>query len=443
MDLNSSADRYSYAKHYTPLKHSVEIAKFIRDELARFPSKISLIDPACGNMDLLRAFNMVFGDRQLRPIGIDIHPELRLPYPVIKGNAFQSAKSHYGKFDVCITNPPFGRKGHPNLDQKTQAHMDDFFFELIKTLGISKGRIQVTLELAFLGLVTKLLKPSGVCAIVLPESIFTCASYRDFRCSFEENFEIFGVQQLPVSAFAGSNASVSTAVLFFKNKKPQKETYSFKAKGEKGQIFKVIAGSGNWLPFKDIALMGPPESQKRLPWKSLGELFPHIQIKSGFKGKQPSVQNVLPKRGTWAKYVSSKQITSGQVRVDDAPYVELTDLLERTCAKAGDILLVRSGSGCLGRVAIVPPGRRQFVPRSEIYVLTGFRSEEERRLIYESVMIASIEGSLPWWSKILGRGVGTPNLNKEEILKIPVLDLTLSEIKKVKEKLKNGRKAAA
>ncbi len=441
MNLDIPSNRYSFAKHYTPPKHSINISKFIRDNIGRLPPRITLMDPACGNMDLLRAFNLIFGERSLRFMGVDLFPEKNLPYPIIKGNAFQLGKKFFGKADAIITNPPFGRKGHPSLDPKTQVEMDEHFHQLLDELDLEKGRLQVTLEIAFLGLITKMVKESGFCAIVLPESIFTCASYRDFRVKFESNFTLFGVLQLPVTAFAGSNATASTAVLFFKNRPPKQKGYSFKVQSEDGEEIVVEAGAGSWFPFKDIEFMSPPNGQQNLPWKSLGELFPHVVIKSGFKGKQPPT-TVGPTSRNAGKYITSKFISGGKLLLEEAPFVAIEKSLERTVVSAGDILLVRSGSGCLGKAAVVGNSKYPVIPRSEIYVLTGFKSTEEREIVLQSIQLASIDSNIPWWAKILGRGVGTPNLNKEEILKIPILDLGANQISKTFERLKKSRKAA-
>lgn len=442
MDLDAPTSRYSYAKHYTPPKYSLGISKFIRDHIDRMPSRLMVMDPACGNMDLLRAFNMLFGERSLRFMGIDLYPEKNLPYSVVQGNAFQLSQKYFGRMDAIITNPPFGRKGHPSLDSKTQVDMDDHFYSLMEEIGLDNGgRIQVTLELAFLGLVTNVLKESGFCAIVLPESIFTCASYKDFRVKFESRFSVLGILQLPVNAFSGSNATASTAVLLFKNKPSKQKAYTYTVQDENGEKVKITSGFGSWFPFKDIDFMSPPPGQENLPWKSLGELYPHIKIKSGFKGKQPPVTSTPTSKNS-GKYITSKFISGGKILLDDAPYVLIDRQLERTIAQPGDILLVRSGSGCLGKAAIVGNSKIPIIPRSEIYVLTGFKSIEERNIIFQSIQLATIDSNLPWWSKILGRGVGTPNLNKEEILKIPILDSTIEQIAKFSERLKKSRRAA-
>lgn len=442
MELDAPTSRYSYAKHYTPPKYSVGISKFIREFVGRLPTRMMVMDPACGNMDLIRAFNMVFGDRPIKFMGIDLFPEKNLPYPVLKGNAFALGRKFFNKADVIVTNPPFGRKGHPSLDPNTQVEMDEHFYDLLHEIGLERtSRLQVTLEVAFLGLVTKLLKDNGVCAIVLPESVFTCASYRDFRTNFESKFSVFGVLQLPVTAFSGSNATASTAVLFFKNKESKQKKYTFPVVDENGSKVEVTAGKGNWFPFKDIEFMSPPKDQEDLPWKSLGDLYPHVTVRSGFKGKQPPTSN---KSTSWSgKYISSRFISGGKLLLDEAPFVTLDKTLERTSASAGDILLVRSGSGCLGKVAIVGSSKLPVIPRSEIYVLSGFKSAEERNAIFQSIQLATSNSNLPWWAKILGRGVGTPNLNKEEIYKIPILDLSADQIVRLISKIsKKARKAA-
>ena len=408
-----------FSKHYTSSNDSLRIYNNIKMHLAK--GSVAVCDPCAGAMSLLIPF---LGHPNVRKItAADIYPDNRLKgVQSIKTNSLMGLASLFGKIDIVVTNPPFGRVGHPRLQAETQENIEEHLKKLSETIGLSLGKRIHNLELAFLSLCTELLRNEGVCAIVLPESVFSCSSYEGFRLHFQKSFEILRIEQLSETAFSESNANVNTGVLYFRKRRVLR-SYQYQVIDNSGLSHISNTTHANWYPWKNIKAVNPPKNLKSLKWSSLAEILPNLKIKSGYKGSQPKTLNKLISEPS-AFYVTSRHINEGILEVN-SEYVVLTETLKRTIARPGDILLVRSGMGCVGRVAEVPVGLKlPVVPRSEIYVITNFKNTFERRQFLVSIALASLANGRPWWIAQLASGVGTPNLNKREISHIPLVKVS-------------------
>ena len=144
-------------------------------------------------------------------------------------------------FDFIITNPPFGskvkfaekrylenyalgKKGEDWIEVKlkrlsTQAELsankqtdDD------SEIGKDKRptREQQTTEVLFIEQCHRFLKPGGLLAMVIPDSILTNSSMQYVRDWIEEHWRIVAVVSLPQFAFAANGAGVKSSVLFLK-----------------------------------------------------------------------------------------------------------------------------------------------------------------------------------------------------------------------------------
>jgi type I restriction enzyme M protein len=164
-----------------------------------------------------------------------------------------------GRFDVILTNPPFGANVEPSdkiLEE--QVTLDDEFereytriygrpykealarvraakdkpiaslFTLPKAKGNGPlGKIKT--ELLFIERCLDLLKPGGRLGIVLPESVFNNPSLAYVREFCENRAFIRAVVSLPQDTFVSSGASVKASLLFMQ-KFTRKEKADFDAK---------------------------------------------------------------------------------------------------------------------------------------------------------------------------------------------------------------------
>jgi type I restriction enzyme M protein len=134
------------------------------------------------------------------------------------------------RFDVVLTNPPFGAV--VKAAEKGQTYIDRF--ELSRHLGkpaIEKGekqkagkaavkqRASVKTEILFLERVRDFLKPgTGRAAVVVPDGILTNGSLQGVRDWLMGAFQILAVVSLPQAAFQHSGASVKASLLFMRRR---------------------------------------------------------------------------------------------------------------------------------------------------------------------------------------------------------------------------------
>lgn len=113
--------------------------------------------------------------------------------------------------DFVIANPPYSVKGfEKNL---VLNGITDHDFELKKS--IQKGMI----ESLFVERAHQLLKPNGICAIVLPRSILSVDKYESTRDFVFRNFKIISIFESGETSFAGT--TTSPVIIFAQKQKAQ------------------------------------------------------------------------------------------------------------------------------------------------------------------------------------------------------------------------------
>lgn len=114
-----------------------------------------------------------------------------------------------GKFDVIITNPPFG----VDILQKNHNYLGNY------ELGKKNNRIRnsQSAEILFLELCEMLLKPNvGKIAIILPDSITVNPSNQFVRDYLLQHFQILAILSLPDFTFSAFGANVKSSILIMK-----------------------------------------------------------------------------------------------------------------------------------------------------------------------------------------------------------------------------------
>lgn len=127
------------------------------------------------------------------------------------------------KFDVILTNPPFGAKipvvGAELLAQYELARIYDYEKDTVSNSFLDKQPPQVL----FIERCMQLLKPGGRMGIVLPEGIFGNPSDKYIWKYLEKNAEIFGIVSLAQETFQPSTHT-KTSVLFARKGVPSKKS---------------------------------------------------------------------------------------------------------------------------------------------------------------------------------------------------------------------------
>jgi type I restriction enzyme M protein len=231
----------------------------------------SVIDPACGTGRFLiwamehvkKKYNLdargVAEYARVHIAGIDINPDLvkvakmymvlyedgwsnifsansLLPFDELEKIAEKMAvpkpaRPEPNKFDILLTNPPFGTKGkinnHRILAQFDLAHKWKYDEKQKKWIKTSQLLGEQTPEILFIERCWQLLKPYGRMAIVLPDGILTNSTLGYVRQWIMDRARILAVVSLPPETFIPYGAGDKASILFIQ-KIPEEELEELK-----------------------------------------------------------------------------------------------------------------------------------------------------------------------------------------------------------------------
>jgi len=183
--------------------------------------------------------------------------------PPSEWNPKARQKIELGKFDVVITNPPFGAeipvKGEETLRQYELGHKWKFNKETREWERTNELQDKQPPQILFIERCLQLLKPGGRMGIVLPEGILGNIGDSYIRKFILSKADILGVVDLPLETFQPST-STKTCILFLR-KKNEKETSN--------TIFMAIAHKvghnrrGNLIKEDDLPLIVEAYKNKR------------------------------------------------------------------------------------------------------------------------------------------------------------------------------------
>lgn len=165
------------------------------------------------------------------------------------------------RFDVILTNPPFGSRVEKTLeitaadcitDPKKIAEYEKKYGEEVYQQAMSQvndnvgksllglynvGKLSGLTEVLFVERCLRLLKPGGRLGIVLPEGVLNTTNLQSVREQFEGMAKIILITSLPQDVFAASGATVKPSILFFKKfTQEEKEQYIKAQKEARTQI---------------------------------------------------------------------------------------------------------------------------------------------------------------------------------------------------------------
>ncbi len=145
------------------------------------------------------------------------------------------------RFDVIVTNPPFGARVNEDLlitesdkftdEGKIKYYTERYGSEYLTAQNQVNGHIGMPVlylynvgkdfscgltEVLFIERCLNLLKPGGRMGIVLPEGVLNNPSLQKIRDYFESIAKILLVVSLPSEVFLASGATVKTSLVFFK-----------------------------------------------------------------------------------------------------------------------------------------------------------------------------------------------------------------------------------
>jgi type I restriction-modification system DNA methylase subunit len=197
-----------------------EIVEFITGFLYKknlIPKGAKILDPACGSSGILLTAR---SEKTGKIVGYDINERL---VRVSKMNMVLHGIEDYEinnqsfllspdeeLYDVCITNPPFG------VEEKQKDILKKFIF--------GHDKKSCDLEILFIEKILKVLKPGGVCGIVLPDGVLNNVSSIKLREYILQHTDIIASVDLPENVFKASGTGCETSILFFRKKENKIDT---------------------------------------------------------------------------------------------------------------------------------------------------------------------------------------------------------------------------
>jgi type I restriction enzyme M protein len=143
------------------------------------------------------------------------------------------------RFDVILTNPPFGSRIEKSLKiteadkytdvqriKKYKERYGDDYLTALKQINehigdpllslYDTGKMSTLTEVLFIERCINLLKPGGRMGIVLPEGVLNNPRGQNVRDYFESKAKIVLITSIPQDVFIASGATVKPSLLFFK-----------------------------------------------------------------------------------------------------------------------------------------------------------------------------------------------------------------------------------
>lgn len=351
----------------------------------RAPDRV--IDPSCGDGSFVRNAPpgcAVFAC-ELDPRYIKVARPLVPAGHFIAGDALTALRDHYGTFDLAIGNPPFSAQAHLEKRPEVQSQ-----FEL------AAGRRSQCLEILFLELFLKLVKPGGHVAVILPDGPFSNGPFQYVRDWVLRHATVRAIISLPRGIFPRTTAK--TNVLLARKLAPA-ETHAAASITRPAAAAPAVAttpvphpawlfqcrdlaelatlaipdratttdtrwqrvdlaATRDWRPEAHLAATPATLTTPTTPAATvrLGDVF---RVRHGFAlyGEQrrlldqPAPDRILLLR---AKNLAP----TGGLRLDNnLAYLrrDSSGFRERAIVQPGEILFVRVGAGCYGRAAVMPP----------------------------------------------------------------------------------------
>lgn len=120
------------------------------------------------------------------------------------------------KFDLILTNPPFGS----TINKAEKPYLSAYTLGKIKDAkGKEKERPRQNSEILFVERICDFLKPGkGKAAIVLPDGLLTNSSSQYVRDFILERFQLLAVVSLPQCAFSHFGAGVKASIIFVRKR---------------------------------------------------------------------------------------------------------------------------------------------------------------------------------------------------------------------------------
>lgn len=439
IEVQKHRNRKNNNQYFTP-KFAVEKAlSFIPD------SKIeNIIDPAVGNGVFLKVVAKKW--EKLKLFGVDV--DRKVIEELEKFN-FQNANFFCGDallqetwqkrelqniisnggFDLVAGNPPFSSWFHRIVTPQILSNYK---------LARRNGRLMRSqaIEILFLEIFISLCKYNGFVIIVLPDGILSNPLHKYIREFILEGTEVKHIISLPRNVF--ENTSAKTSILILQKRRKvgldyQTNISHIEKSGNINNTIKLRAtdliNRMDYSYYHNLKKSCIKElMEKGIKFKLLKDLVVYCKTGKTLYGKERK----FSKEGL--RFLHATNITDIGINYKrDQKFIDPLSKMNflSAYAKVGNILFVRVGVGCAGRVAIVNSKDDEGVATDYLHILRVNGIDPYFLTIYLKTKYGkqSIE--------LLKHGVGTVSINKSDIYSIPVPIVSDKMQESIKIKYKN------
>lgn len=384
-----------------------EVADFIVSFASKYIENNTGIgcDPACGDGVFLKSLKK----EGFKPFGVDIDPSIEkfldddLKQYVKIANGLELKEEN--KFDIVVGNPPFSSK------------YGRVKGEILKNFDLGKGRKSQAIEILFLEKFIKLCKFGGVIGIILPHGIFSSIKESYVRDYIKKHITIIAIFSLPRNIFRNGKTTSKTCILIGKKvKSTEKRKILFgvlkNLKEIKDRSFeKAIWDFPDEFLYPEFYLDKNPILEKLPKLKEFD-----VEIKQGrtkYGKERKFSEKGIP-------FISAKTVMPYGIDFSrDRKFVQPDSPMDYKSAyvQIEDIVFVRVGVGCIGRVAVITSEEEKGIADDWIYIIRVKDKKLSSYYLAFWLLTPTIQKEI----RRLARGVGTITIPISLLKEIPIL----------------------
>ena len=306
---------------------------------------------------------------------------------IFERNSISKIRKKTGKVDLCVGNPPFDL-----------IKQDKNIREILKNNNLDKLYKSdfIPAEVIFILQCFEILSKDGTLALILPDGFFVNSYLEKFRDFLITNYKIEKIVELPSNIFKKTDAK--THILILNKSKPSNDISITLIKDLNSiQITKEQAINRMDYNFYSIA-------NKYNKYKNISNLdIEFVRGKSKYLIKNIKYNHILHTTS-----FSNGNIVSNNLRTTK----QLLKYKDKI-AQAGDIIIARVGSSCLGKVGMVEKG--YFVATDCVFIIR-VKDIKMRNDIFK--LLQSKDGQE--WIKANSKGVAAKHITLKDIKKFPI-----------------------
>jgi predicted RNA methylase len=381
--------RKLYAQYYT----RKDISSILIEKLGQITNPNKVIDLSMGKGSLLDSAKKKYPQANLYGCDIDsknvtiVSRQEKFNVNVFNVDSTSSALDDLisiNDFDLVLGNPPFGFiKKNP------------FIVSVLEEFGCNCSSLNVSLELLFVLLGIRFLKPDGILSYIIPDGLLTNVRYRHFREVLFINYRIISVVHLGEKRFEGTEAC--THILTLK-KRTLKKAYKIKLESIDFPENSHPITKAEFISRGDYSFHTKPSHLNARKLKTL-----NVQLMRGrLSNKKLLTMSTDFIHTTSFENSDFKVFSNGNLQIDDEKQV-----------RAGDIVIARVGTRAIGKIGLIAQGSFHI---SDCMIAIRTIPPETRELILKTLK-SPIGKS---WLNSISKGVGARHITITDLNELPI-----------------------